>query len=179
MDADSVIAVSCGFLRVIRTKTITGVLTRAVDVMITQNERHSLAWHKPQSALNERVPVPRAVKFGQTRIAARLPSLPHSCFMSSPESRRVGGYLSARAAASINQTSTWKCRSCRADPDTDRRLQQHLTKALKGPLDLSKVDTQSRALPVKVSSIDSAMRDLRRTEFPVSAHDDKSTAHRL
>ena len=149
MDADSVIAVE---LRLPpgnpkELETITGVLTRAVDVMITQNERHSLALARATVsitmngfAITDYGRVKDLVKLGYSSAAAQSAALLPYAIQNPAE---WGEYLAARAARKHKPNEHVEIvEVAGADSDTDRRLQQHLTKALKGPLDLAQVDTQ-------------------------------------
>jgi NTE family protein len=149
MDADAVIAVE---LRLppgdpAQLETLTGLLTRAVDVMITQNEKRSLALAQAKvsvdmtgfsvtdySHVKELIQLGYKTAAGQS--AALLPYAIH-------DEAEWQAYLSAREARKHrppDQIATVEVAG--ADSDTDSRLQRRLSKALRGPLDLGKVDTQ-------------------------------------
>jgi len=149
MDADAVIAVE---LRLppgdpAQLETLTGVLTRAVDVMITQNERRSLALAKATVSVDmsgfsatDYSRVQDLIQLGYKTAAGQSAALLPYAIQDAAEWQV---YLSARAArqhkrpnkiASVEVTG--------ADSDTDSRLQRRLSKVVRGPLDLAKLDTQ-------------------------------------
>jgi NTE family protein len=149
MDADAVIAVE---LRLppgdpAELETLTGVLTRAVDVMITQNERRSLALAKATVSVDmsgfsatDYSRVQDLIQLGYKTAAGQSAALLPYAIQDAAEWQV---YLSARAArqhkrpnkiASVEVTG--------ADSDTDSRLQRRLSKVVRGPLDLAKLDTQ-------------------------------------
>src|ERR1039457_1704171 len=149
MNADAVIAVELrlppGNLG--QLETITGVLERAVDVMITQNERHSLALAKATVsiamsgfALTDYGRVKELVALGHQSAASQSAALlPYA--IQNPAGWQA--YLSDRAARrhrAPDRIQTVEVAG--ADPDTDGRLQHRLRKSLEGPLDLSQLDTQ-------------------------------------
>lgn len=149
MDADAVIAVE---LRLPpgdpkELETLTGVLTRAVDVMITQNERRSLALAKATVSISmggftatDYSRVKELVELGYKSAASQSAALlPYA--LKDPDEWQQ--YLAARAARKHRPPDKVETvEVVGADSDTDSRIEKHLTKALRGPLDLSKVDTQ-------------------------------------
>jgi NTE family protein len=148
MDADTVIAVELRLPPGTRTEleTLTGVLTRAVDVMLTQNERRSLALAKATVSIDmagftatdySRVKelVDLGYKTAASQSAVLLPYAIH-------DPAEWQEYMAARAARKHRPPDKVEAvEVIGADPDTDQRLQKRLTKAFRGPLDLSKVDT--------------------------------------
>jgi NTE family protein len=149
MDADAVIAVE---LRLppgnpTQLETLTGVLSRAIDVMIAQNERRSLALAKAKVSIDmggfsatdyERVKdlVELGYKSAASQSAALLPYA-----IQDPEEWQQ--YLAARDARKQRPPDKVEIVEVTgADSDTDSRIQHRLTKALRGPLDLTKLDTQ-------------------------------------
>jgi NTE family protein len=149
MHADVVIAVE---LRLppgnpTQLETITGVLSRAVEVMITQNEQHSLALANTTVHIGtggydvaDYTHVKGLVELGYKSASAQSAALlPYA--IQNPEEWQ--DYLAARAARKHHPPDKVELVEVTgADSDTDRRLEQRLSKTLKGPLDLSKVDTQ-------------------------------------
>ena len=149
MNADAVIAVELrlppGNLG--QLETITGVLERAVDVMITQNERHSLALAKATVSiamsgfeLTDYGRVKELVALGHQSAASQSAALLPYAIQNPAEWQ---AYLSDRAARrhrAPDRIQTVEVAG--ADPDTDGRLQHRLRKSLEGPLDLSQLDTQ-------------------------------------
>jgi NTE family protein len=149
MHADVVIAVE---LRLppgnpTQLETITGVLSRAVEVMITQNEQHSLALANATVHIGtggydvaDYTHVKELVELGyRTASAQSTALLPYAI----DDPAEWGDYLAARAARKHHPPDKVDIVEVTgADSDTDRRLQQRLSKMLEGPLDLTKVDTQ-------------------------------------
>jgi NTE family protein len=149
MNADVVIAVELRLPPGDRTQleTLTGVLTRAVDVMITQNERRSLALAQAKVSINmtgfsisDYSRTSELIQLGYNTAAGQSADLLRYAISDSLEWQ---DYLAARAArrkrmpqkvAIIEVTG--------ADSDTDNRLQSRITKALHGSLDLPKLETQ-------------------------------------
>jgi NTE family protein len=149
MGADAVIAVELrlppGDLKEL--ETLTGVLTRAVDVMITQNEHHSLALAKATVtiamngfAATDYSRVKELVKLGRRSAESQSAALLPYALQDPAEWQQ---YLAARAARKHrppDKIDTLEVAG--ADPDTNARIQHRLRKALQDSLDLSKLDTQ-------------------------------------
>lgn len=149
MDADAVIAVELRLPpgNVKELETLTGVLSRAVDVMITQNERRSLMLAKAHVSISmagfdatDYSRVKELVELGfRTAAGQSAALLPYA--IKDPAAWQE--YLAARAARKHRPPDKVETvEVVGADPDTDHRIQNRLSKALRGPLDLSKVDTQ-------------------------------------
>ena len=149
MDADAVIAVE---LRLPpgdpkELETLTGVLTRAVDVMITQNERRSLALARATVSISmggftatDYSRVKELVELGYKSAAGQSAALLPYALKNPNEWQQ---YLAAREARKHRPPDKVETvEVVGGDSDTDSRIQKHLAKALRGPLDLSKVDTQ-------------------------------------
>jgi NTE family protein len=149
MDADAVIAVELrlapGTLKEL--ETITGVLSRAVDVMITQNERHSLALAKANVSISmvgfegtDYARVKELVELGHKSAATQSASLlPYA--LQDPQEWRE--YLATRAARRHRAPAKIQAVVVAgADADTDKRIAHRLNKATQGPLDLPRLDTQ-------------------------------------
>jgi NTE family protein len=149
MHADVVIAVE---LRLppgnpTQLETITGVLSRAVEVMITQNEQHSLALANTTVHIGtggydvaDYTHVKKLVELGYRTASAQSAALLPYAIQNPAEWQ---DYLAARAARKHHPPDKVELVEVTgADSDTDRRLEQRLSKTLEGPLDLSKVDTQ-------------------------------------
>jgi NTE family protein len=149
MDADAVIAVELRLPPGTRTQleTITGVLSRAVDVMITQNERRSLALAKATVSINmtgfavtDYSRVKELIELGYQSAASQSAELLRYAIQDPAEWQ---DYLAARAARRHRQPEKVEIVEVTgADSDTDSRIQHRLSKAMRGPLDLSKLDTQ-------------------------------------
>jgi NTE family protein len=149
MDADAVIAVELRLPPGTRTQleTITGVLSRAVDVMITQNERRSLALAKATVSIGmsgfsvtDYSRVKELIELGHESAASQSADLLRYAIQDPAEWQ---DYLAARAARRHRQPEKVETVEVTgADSDTDSRIQHRLSKAMRGPLDLSKLDTQ-------------------------------------
>ena len=149
MNADVVIAVELRLPLSDRTplEHIAGVLSRAIDVMIMQNERRSLALAKAKVSIDmkgfsatdyERVT--ELIALGYQSAAAQSAALLPYAIQDPPQWQE---YLAARAARRHRQPDKIQTIEVTgADSDTDSRLQQRLSKALQGPVDLSKLETQ-------------------------------------
>jgi len=149
MDADAVIAVELRLPPGDRAQldTLTGVLTRAVDVMITQNEHRSLVLAKAKVSVDmtgfsvsDYSRVKELIRLGYKAAASQSDVLLPYAIQDAAEWQE---YLDARAARKRKPPEKVEAIVVTgADSDTDSRLQHKLSKALRGPLDLSKVDTQ-------------------------------------
>lgn len=149
MNADAVIAVELQLARPDRAQlqTLTGVLSRALDVMITQNERRSLALAKAKVSIEvngfsmtDYGRVSELVALGYRSAAAQGAGLLRYAIQDEAEWRE---YLTAREARrhrAPDRIQTIEVTG--ADSDTDNRIQHRLSKALQGSLDLEKLDTQ-------------------------------------
>jgi len=149
MNADAVIAVELRLPpgNLTQLETITGVLGRAVDVMITQNERRSLALAKATVsiatgtfALTDYSRVKELVELGYRSASAQSAAFLPFAIQNPSEWK---DYLAARAARRHRPADKIKIvEVIGADSDTDSRLQQRISKALHGSLDLPKIETQ-------------------------------------
>jgi NTE family protein len=149
MNADKIIAIELrlppgepGQLR-----TLTGVLTRAISVMITQNERHSLALATTSLVIDmtgfsvtDYSRVKEFVQLGYKTAASQSGALlPYAI----TDQAQWDAYLASRAARKHTAAKTIeKVAVTGADPATNDRLQQRLSRALRGPLDLKRLDRQ-------------------------------------
>jgi NTE family protein len=149
MDADAVIAVELRLPPGDRSQlqTLTGVLTRAVDVMITQNERRSLALAQANVSVDMRgffvtdySRTTELIQLGYKTAASKAADLlPYA--IQDPEEWYE--YLAARTARRHPRPQKIEIIEVTGgDSDTNRRVQQRLSKALRGPLNLSRLDAQ-------------------------------------
>lgn len=149
MGADVVIAVELHLPPgdIAQLGSLTGVLSRAIDVMITQNERLSLALADAKISVdmkgywvNDYDKVDQLIELGyKTAVTQSAALLPYA--IQDPDEWQK--YLDARAArkrAPIKRIDAIVVAG--ADADADRRIQQRLRKDLHKPLDLNKIDTQ-------------------------------------
>jgi NTE family protein len=149
MDADAVIAVELQYPPgdIGKLGTLVGVLSRAIDVMITQNERHSLAFAKAKVrveikgfAIADYTRVDELVQLGYKAAASQAAELLPYAITDSAEWQR---YLDERNARKrVPMTKVEKVVVTGADPDTDRRIQQQVTKSVQGSLDLPHLEKQ-------------------------------------
>ena len=149
MNADVVIAVELRLAPGTRDElqTITGVLSRAVDVMITQNERRSLALAQANVSIDmtgfsvaDYSRVSDLIHLGYKTAAANSTALLPYAIHGPTEWQQ---YLSDRQARKHPQPQ--KITSVEvvgADSDTDKRLQQRISNSLGGSFDSSKLDSQ-------------------------------------
>ena len=149
MNADVVVAVELVLPPgdIAQLNSLTGVLSRAIDVMITQNEKRSLAqadakiavdmkgfWINDYSRLNELIALGHKAAESQGDALRRYA-------IQDPEAWQK--YLEERAARKrppIQQVDEIEVTG--ADSDTNRRIQQRLKKDVGQPLDLWNLETQ-------------------------------------
>ena len=149
MGADAVIAVELHYppADIGQLGTLVGVLSRAIDVMITQNEHHSLALAKAKVrvdmkgfAITDYNRVDELVQLGYEAAASQSAELLPYAITDSAEWQR---YLDERNARKrVPMTNVEKVVVAGADPDTDRRIQQELTKSVQGLLNLPHLEKQ-------------------------------------
>jgi len=149
MEADLVIAVQLRTPPADRAQleTIAGVLSRAVDVMITQNENRSLAQAQATVSVDTagfsvsdygrvQALVERGYKTADSQSAALLPyalqdSAEWDRYLADREARK---HPMPREVARVEVTGS--------DEDTNSRVQQRIAKSLRGSLDIPRLDTQ-------------------------------------
>jgi NTE family protein len=149
MDSDVVIAVELHVPPgdVSDLSSFVGVLSRAVDVMITQNERRSLALADAKVRVETKGffvtdydRVEELVKLGYNAAASQSESLLPYRIEDSTEWQQ---YLDERNARKNGPSSNVsKIEVAGADADTNQRLQKRLSKSLHGKLDLPALETQ-------------------------------------
>jgi NTE family protein len=149
MGADTVIAIELHYppADIGKLGTLVGVLSRAIDVMITQNEHHSLALAKAKVrvdmkgfAITDYNRVDELVQLGYSAAASQSADLLPYAITNSAEWQR---YLDERNARKRTpMTKVERVVVAGADPDTDRRIQQQVTNSVHGPLDLLHLETQ-------------------------------------
>jgi NTE family protein len=131
----------------VQLETLTGMLARSVSIMITQNERRSMLLAQAKVVVD--VTGFSATDYSRTRelidlgyrtAAAQSAGLLPYAIQDPAEWQQ---YLDARAARKHSRPQTVTAIAVTGgDSDTDRRIQHRLTKTLRGPLDLSALDTQ-------------------------------------
>lgn len=149
MGADTVIAVELHYPPgdIGQLGTLVGVLSRAIDVMITQNEHHSLAFAKAKVrvdmkgfAITDYNRVDELVQLGYNAAASQSADLLPYAITDSAEWQQYLDQRNARKRAPM--TNVEKVVVAGADPDTDRRIQQEVTKSVQGSLDLPHLEKQ-------------------------------------
>jgi NTE family protein len=149
MDAETVIAV---YLRIplgerAQLETLTGVLSRALDVTLLQNERHSLALANAvitvdtgNFSIQDYNRLPDLIRMGYQAAAAQTAALLPYAINNDAEWQQ---YLAARAARKRPQPRQVQSVEVEGgDSDTDRRIEHRLESVTRGPLDLPKLETQ-------------------------------------
>ncbi|HUD65650.1 MAG TPA: patatin-like phospholipase family protein [Candidatus Sulfotelmatobacter sp.] len=128
-------------------ETLTGVLSRAVDVMITQNERRSLALAQATVSVNmsgfglsDYGRVEELAQLGYKSAASQSAVLLPYAIQDPAQWQQYLVDREARKPPQPSKVETIEVTG--ADDDTDRRLQHRLSNALGGPLHLDKFDTQ-------------------------------------
>lgn len=149
MGADAVIAVE---LRVppgdrSQLDTLTGVLSRAVDVMITQNERRSLLLADTKVSVDmtgfsvtDYNRVDELVQLGYKTAAGQSAALLRYAIQDPAEWNEYLAGRTDRKHTPIKEVE--KILVTGADSDTNRRIERRLSKDVGRPLNLNKVETQ-------------------------------------
>ncbi|MGC2473302.1 MAG: patatin-like phospholipase family protein, partial [Candidatus Sulfotelmatobacter sp.] len=149
MDVDVVIAVELQLPPgdVGQLGTLVGVLSRAVDVMITQNERHSLSLanatvtvNMKGFSVNDYSRLKELIQVGYNAAASQSATFLPYAIQDPTEWQK---YLDARVARKRKLFQKIDAiQVTGADPDTDRRIQQRLRKNLGKPLNLPALENQ-------------------------------------
>jgi NTE family protein len=127
--------------------TITGVLSRAVDVMVVQNENRSLAMAQAVVSidttgfsLSDYNRVKDLVKLGYDTAARQSAALLPYAIRDPAEWEQYVSVRNGRRETPPKKIEAIKVTG--ADPDTDRRIEHRLSKDVGLPLDPRKLDTQ-------------------------------------
>ena len=149
MNADFVIAIELRLPPgdISQLESLTGVLSRAIDVMITQNERRSLTladakisvdmkgfWVTDYSRVDE------LIHLGYKTAATQGAPLLRYAIQDPAEWQRYLDERADRKRSPIKKVDAIEVTG--ADPDTDRRIQQRLSKNIGQPLNLPRLETQ-------------------------------------
>ena len=147
MGAETVIAIELHYPPgdVAQLSTLVGVLSRAVDVMITQNEHRSLALAQTKVRIDMKGfditdynRVDELVELGYKAAASQSAELLRYAISDPSEWQR---YLDARNARKRSvPEKVQKIVVTGADTDTDARIRQQLAKGIEEPLDLPKLE---------------------------------------
>jgi len=149
MDADTVIAV---YLRQplgerAQLESLTGVLSRALDVMLLQNERRSLALANAtitvdtgSFSMDDYDRLQDIIRLGYQSAASQAAALLPLAIKDDAEWQQ---YLAARSARKRTQPGQIQSVEVEGgDSDTNRRIEQTLKSNAHGPLDLTKLEAQ-------------------------------------
>ncbi len=128
-------------------KTLGGMLSRAVDVMIAQNEARSLALANAKIVVDTKgfdtsdyARTKELIALGYKSASAQSAALLPYAIQDADEWRQ---YLAARAARKRQAPqSITKIEVVGSDADTDKRIEHQLSKSLHGELNVSKIDAQ-------------------------------------
>ena len=149
MGADKIIAVELRLPPgdVSQLGSLVGVLSRAIDVMITQNERLSLALASTKISVDMKGfwvsdynRVDELIKLGYKTAAADSEDLLRYAIQDPAEWQAYLGERNARRRAPIKKVDSILVTG--ADGDTNQRIQQQLKKDVDKPLDLHALETQ-------------------------------------
>jgi NTE family protein len=149
MGADVVIAVQLRTPPGTRAQleTLTGMLSRSVDIMITQNERRSLALADAKVTIDtagfnisDYGQMKELIALGYKTAASQSAVLLRYAIQDPVQWHE---YLAARAARQHPQSQKMAAIEVTGGgSDTNERIERRLTKALREPLDLNQLDTQ-------------------------------------
>lgn len=127
--------------------TITGVLSRAIDVMITQNEKRSLALAQATVSVNmagfsvsDYSRVHDLIQLGYNTASGQATALLPYAITGDQEWQRYLDALRARKLPPLKTVEAIEVTG--ADTDSDHRIEHHLSKDVGKPINLPKLDTQ-------------------------------------
>jgi len=149
MNADAVIAVELRLAAPNRAElqTLTGVLSRALDVMIVQNEHRSLSLAQAKVSIDvsgfsmaDYSRVKDLIELGYKSAARQSARLLPYAIQDPVEWNQYLSERQARRRVAVKKVDAIEVVG--ADEDTDKRLQHRLNKNLHGSVDPAKLDTQ-------------------------------------
>lgn len=149
MDVDVVIAVELHLPPgdVGQLGTLVGVLSRAVDVMITQNEKHSLALADAKItvdmngfSVNDYGRLKELMQAGYKAAASQSAKLLPYAIQDAAEWQKFLDERAAKRRKPVDKVSTIQVTG--ADPDTDKRIERRLSKNIQKRLDLPALENQ-------------------------------------
>jgi len=149
MGSDAVIAVELHLPPgdIAQLGTLSGVLLRAIDVMITQNERRSLALAQASVrvdvegfAVTDYGRVDELVRLGYKAAASQFADLLPFAITDPAEWQRYLDEREARKKSPMKNVE--KIVVAGADPDTSRRIENQLSRRLHGSIDLPTIEEQ-------------------------------------
>jgi NTE family protein len=148
MNSDVVIAVELHLPPgdVAELNSLTGVLSRAIDVMITQNERHSLALADIKISVDMKgfsvtdySRVDELIQAGYATAESQSATLLRYAISDQGDWNQYLQERTARKRSPIKRVDAIVVSG--TDADTDRRIQGELSKKVSGPLDLQTLET--------------------------------------
>jgi NTE family protein len=149
MNADVVIAVELRLPAgdISQLRSITGVLSRAIDVMITQNERRSLPLADAKVSVDMKgfgitdySRVGELIQLGYRSAASQSEALLPYAIQDPAEWQRYLEERGARRHPPIKKVDAIQVSG--ADPDTNQRIEHQLSKNMRGPLNLPSLERQ-------------------------------------
>ena len=149
MDADTVIAVELHYPPgdIKELESLTGVLSRAIDVMITQNERRSLALADAKVVvdmkgfwINDYDRVDELIKLGYKTASSQSSNLLKYAMQDPAQWQQYLEERNSRKHSPLQKVDAIVVTG--ADSDTDHRIQQRLSKDVGQPLNLPKLENQ-------------------------------------
>lgn len=149
MDADVVIAVELRLPPgdIAQLESLVGVLSRAVNVMIMQNERHSLSLADAKISVdmkgfwvNDYSRVDELIQLGYKTAASESANLLRYAIQDPAEWQRYLDERAARKHAPLRKVDAIEVTG--ADSDTNRRIEHQLGKDVGGPLNLPVLEKQ-------------------------------------
>jgi NTE family protein len=128
-------------------ESLSGVLTRAIDVMVTQNERRSLALADLKISVDMKgfsvgdySRVDELIALGYKTAAGSSDGLKRYAIQDPAEWQQYLDQRNARTRPPIKKVDAVVVAG--TDPDTSRRIEKELGKEIQGPLDLHTLETQ-------------------------------------
>jgi NTE family protein len=149
MGADSVVAVELHYppVDVAQLGSLSGVLFRAIDVMIMQNERRSLALAQAKVSVDMKGfgaadydRIDELVQRGYDAAASQSAELSRFAITDPAEWQSYLAQRAARKRSPVKKVD--KIVVTGADDDTNRRIAQQVSRTLKGVVDLPTLETQ-------------------------------------
>ena len=149
MDTDAVVAIELHLAPgdISELNSLSGVLSRAIDVMITQNEKRSLLLADVKVSVDMKgfsvadySRVDELIQLGYKTAASQATALTRYAIQDPSEWQRYLDERASRKRAPIKKVAAIVVTG--ADPDTNHRIQQQLSKDVDHTLDLHALDSQ-------------------------------------
>ena len=149
MDTDAVVAIELHLAPgdISELNSLSGVLSRAIDVMITQNEKHSLLLADVKVSIDMKgfsvadySRVDELIQLGYKTAASQATALMRYAIQDPAEWQHYLDERASRKRSPIKKVGVIEVTG--ADPDTNHRIQQQLSKDVDHTLDLHALDSQ-------------------------------------